>query len=243
MTADPSEGHDANTSSRVSSLELVHPRLGQQLIRVALPPQRLEDKSGSVGIALDNLKVRIVDAEGKEVPPGESGELWVAGESVCAGYLDDPEETQRKFRDGWLATGDIASRDADGYLWITGRQGEFIKMRGVRVGFTEIETTIASVRGVVDCAAVAVPHEEAGEALALYVVAAQDEGDVAAAVRRRLPSEWTCDSVTLISQLPRNAHGKLLRPELEQWARGAPRAGEPGRISRRRDLPNEASST
>ena len=208
-----------------------------------LSPQRLEDKSGSVGVALDNLTVRIVDAEGKEVPPGESGELWVTGESVCAGYLDDPQETQRKFRDGWLATGDIASRDADGYLWITGRQGEFIKMRGVRVGFTEIETTIASVRGVVDCAAVAVPHEEAGEALALYVVAAQDEGDVAAAVRRRLPSEWTCDSVTLISQLPRNAHGKLLRPELEQWARGAPRAGEPGRFSRRRDLANEASST
>ena len=208
-----------------------------------LPPQRLEDKAGSVGLPLDNLTVRIVDPEGREVPPGESGELWVAGKSISAGYLDEPEETRRKFRDGWLATGDIASRDADGCLWITGRQGEFIKMRGVRVGLTEIETTIASVPGVLDCAAVAVPHEEAGEALALYVVAAEDTGDVAATVQRRLPSEWICDSVTLVPLLPRNAYGKLLRQELEQLARSAPSAGEPVRISKRRDLANEASST
>jgi acyl-CoA synthetase (AMP-forming)/AMP-acid ligase II len=210
-----------------------------------LPPQRLEDKAGSVGVPLDNLTVRIVDPHGREVPRGESGELWVAGKSISSGYLDEPEETQRKFRDGWLATGDIASRDADGYLWISGRQGEFIKMRGVRIGLTEIETAIGGVQGVLDCAAVAVPHEEAGEALALYVVAAEDEdaGDVAAAVRRRLPSEWICHCVTLVPQLPRNAYGKLLRAELQQVARGAPTSGEQGRFSRRRDLANEASST
>jgi acyl-CoA synthetase (AMP-forming)/AMP-acid ligase II len=208
-----------------------------------LPPQRLEDKAGSVGVPLDNLTVRLVGSDGKEVPPGHSGELWVTGKSISSGYLDEPEETLRKFRDGWLATGDIASRDADGYLWITGRQGEFIKMRGVRLGLAEIESTIATVRGVLECAALAVPHQEAGEALALYVVAAEDAGEVAEAVRRRIPSEWICDSITLVPELPRNAHGKLARSQLRQMARSAPTDGERGRPSTRCDLADEASQS
>jgi acyl-CoA synthetase (AMP-forming)/AMP-acid ligase II len=207
-----------------------------------LPPPRLADKAGSVGVPLDNLSVRIVDSQGDEVGTGESGELWVAGKSISAGYLDDAEETQRKFRAGWLATGDIATRDADGYLWITGRLGEFLKMRGVRVGFAEIETTVAAVSGVLECAALAVPHEEAGEALALYVVAAEDSADVAAAVRRHLPREWICESITLIAELPRNAHGKLMRAQLAQMARAAPATTDPrGSSSEPCGLAGEAS--
>ena len=186
-----------------------------------LPPQRLADKAGSVGVPLDNLTVRIVGAEGEDLPAGESGELWVAGESISAGYLDEPEETRRKFRDGWLATGDIAARDSEGFLWITGRVGEFIKMRGIRVGFAEIEATVAAVRGVLECAALAVPHAEAGEALALYVVPTDEADAVEAAVRRRLPAEWICDSITLLAELPRNAHGKLMRSQLPPPARPA----------------------
>jgi len=192
-----------------------------------LPPERLADKAGSVGVPLDNLAVRIVDPDGRELAAGECGEIWVAGKSISAGYLDEPEETRRKFRDGWLATGDIASRDKDGYLWITGRQGEFLKMRGLRVGFAEIEATIAAVSGVLECAARAVPHEEAGEALALYVVPTAEADDVAAAVRRSMPTEWICDSITLVTQLPRTAHGKLMRAQLAELPRsGSTLVGE-----------------
>ena len=210
-----------------------------------LPPQRLEEKAGSVGVPLDNLSVRIVGADGAEVQTGESGELWVAGKSISAGYLDDPLETQRKFRDGWLATGDIAWRDAEGYLWITGRQGEFVKMRGVRLGFAEIEATVATVRGVLECAVIAVSHQEAGEALALYVVAAEDAGDVVAAVRRRLPSEWICDSISLVTELPRNAYGKLMRSQLAQMiGSAAPETAARGPSSMQRALAvDEASRT
>jgi acyl-CoA synthetase (AMP-forming)/AMP-acid ligase II len=74
---------------------------------------------------------------------------------------------------------------------------------------------------VLECAALAVPHAEAGEAVALYVVAAQDSDDIVAAVRRSLPAEWICDSITLVAELPRNAHGKLLRSQLPQLARPA----------------------
>ena len=94
-------------------------------------------------------------------------------------------------------------------------------MRGVRVGFAEIEATIVTVPGVVECAAVAVPHDESGEALALYVVAAEDARDVALAVRRRLPSEWTCASVSMVTELPRNENGKLMRAQLAQMVRTA----------------------
>jgi acyl-CoA synthetase (AMP-forming)/AMP-acid ligase II len=196
-----------------------------------LPPERLADKAGSVGVPLDNLTVRIVGTDGTDVPAGESGELWVAGKSVSAGYLDEPEETRRKFRGGWLATGDIALRDADGFLWITGREGEFIKMRGIRVGLAEIEAAVTTVRGVLECAALGVPHAEAGEALALYVVAAEEAGDVAAAVRRSLPPQWICDSITLVAELPRNAHGKLVRSQLPRLARGVLASGDTARAA------------
>jgi len=186
-----------------------------------LPPERLADKAGSVGVPLDNVMVRIVGADGEDVPAGESGELCVAGKSISAGYLDEPEETRRRFRGGWLATGDIASRDADGYLWITGREGEFLKMCGIRVGFAEIEASVAAVPGVLECAALAVPHAEAGEALALFVVAAAEADDVIAAVRRGLPAKCICDSITRVAQLPRNAHGKLIRSQLPRLARHA----------------------
>jgi acyl-CoA synthetase (AMP-forming)/AMP-acid ligase II len=190
-----------------------------------LPPQRLSDKAGSVGLPLDNLAVRIVGADGGEVPRGQSGELWVAGKSISSGYLDEPEASERRFHGGWLATGDIASIDDEGFVWLSGREGEFVKMRGIRVGFVEIESKVATVPGVLECAALAVPHAEAGEAVALYVVAAEGAGDLAAAVRRSLPHEWICDSVTLLPELPRNAHGKLMRAQLAQMARSGAIAG------------------
>jgi len=91
-------------------------------------------------------------------------------------------------------------------------------MRGVRVGFAEIEARVAAIAGVSECAAVAVPHVEAGEALALYIVAAEAQADLLQTIRRRLPSEWVCDSIKLIAELPRNPYGKLLRHRLREMA-------------------------
>jgi acyl-CoA synthetase (AMP-forming)/AMP-acid ligase II len=179
-----------------------------------LPPGRLSEKMGSVGLPLDNVLVRIADEDGRELPPGETGEIWAAGKSICSGYLDDQDETARKFRDGWLMTGDIASRDQDGYLWIVGRKSEFIKMRGIRVSFAEIETRIAATPGVYECAAVAVEHEEAGEAVAIYIVAEPGSHDILAAIRRNMPPDWVCHSLVIVKELPKNDHGKLVRSRL-----------------------------
>ena len=189
-----------------------------------LPSARLADKLGSAGLPLDNVEVRIVDELGREVPLGETGEIQVRGPSVCLGYLDDPESTERKFGGGWLKTGDFACLDEDGYLWIKGRTDDFIKIRGIRVSVGEVEAKVGAMAGVSECAAVGVSHPEAGEAVALLVVAdhgvtngvtADSRGDdVGERVRRALPSHWTCVAVKVVPALPRTANGKIARSQL-----------------------------
>jgi len=86
-----------------------------------LPPDRAEDKAGSIGIAIPGVELRVVDEHGRELPPGEVGELVARGQNVTPGYLDEPAETAAILRDGWLWTGDLAYRDADGLLRVEGR--------------------------------------------------------------------------------------------------------------------------
>jgi len=181
-----------------------------------LPPDRLSEKMGSAGVALDNLEIRIVDELGNEVDQGQLGEIQVRGPSVCSGYFDDVETSKHKFVNGWLKTGDSGSLDEDGFLWIHGRSDDFLKIRGVRVSLGEVEARVAAIAGVSECAAVGVKHPEEGEALALLVVAddAAASCDLPEAVRWTLPPWWTCVSVKLVPQLPRTANGKIARSQL-----------------------------
>jgi acyl-CoA synthetase (AMP-forming)/AMP-acid ligase II len=178
----------------------------------------LTGKIGSAGLPLDNIELRIVDEYGWELPKGEVGEIQVRGPSVCSGYLDDPEGTKSKFTDAWLNTRDFGSVDDDGYLWIKGRTDEFIKIRGVRVGVGEVEAALAAIPGVYECAVTGVPHPEAGEALAIFVVAENGTDGLTASIRRALPPQWTCASVKLVSELPRTANGKVARAQLRTLA-------------------------
>jgi acyl-CoA synthetase (AMP-forming)/AMP-acid ligase II len=174
-----------------------------------MEPERWEEKSGSVGRPLDNLTVSIVDEQGNALHAGQVGELLVKGPSVCSGYLNNPEETHRVFRDGWLRTGDLARQDEEGYLWIEGRKGTFVKMRGVRVSFPEVEARVTAIPGVYECVARAVEHPEAGEALVLFIVPDQGAGIGVEEVRRHLPAHWSIDSIRLVSELPRTSTGKI----------------------------------
>ncbi len=174
-----------------------------------MEPEGWEKKPGSVGRPLHNLTVRIADEEGDDVHAGQVGELLVKGPSICSGYLNDPEETRSVFCNGWLRTRDLAHQDEEGYLWIDGRKGSFLKMRGIRVSLAEVAARVTAIPGVYECAARAVDHPEAGEALVLFVV--PDDGARVAAeeVRRHLPAHWTLDSVRLVSELPKTSRGKI----------------------------------
>jgi acyl-coenzyme A synthetase/AMP-(fatty) acid ligase len=186
-----------------------------------LEPERWEEKPGSVGRPLDNLTARILDDSGLELPAGQIGHLWVKGPSISPGYWNNPEDTERVFQEGWLRTGDLARQDQVGYLWIEGRQSAFLKMRGMRVSFAEAETAVAAVPGVYECAARAVEHSEAGEALQLFIVPDTGANLGMEEVRRRLPAHWAIDAIYLVSELPKTAAGKIALSSLAVPAGGA----------------------
>ena len=179
-----------------------------------LAPEDLGRKLGSVGRPLDNLTVRIADDLNLSLPKGHVGEIQVKGPSVTLGYLNQLEATRSVFQDGWLRTGDLGHLDDEGFLWIDGRKGLFVKMRGVRVSFAEIEDRVAAIPGVYECAATAVPHPESGEAFALFIVPEEGAGDVISDVRRSLPPYWTCESLQIVPEIPKSMSGKVLRTSL-----------------------------
>lgn len=183
-----------------------------------LPAARVREKLGSVGQPLDNLKVRVVDENDRELSNGQIGEICVRGPSVCSQYFDDPESSERRFKEGWLKTGDFGCFDAEGYLWIKGRTDDFIKIRGFRVGSGEVEERVAAIPGVYECAAVGVRHPEAGEALALFIVGENGANGLAEKVRLSLPPLWTCASVNIVAALPRTSNGKVARLQLRTLA-------------------------
>lgn len=174
-----------------------------------MEPERWEEKTGSAGRPLDNLAVRIVDDQGTCVATGETGELLVSGPSICIGYWKDEAQTGRRFRDGWLYTGDLARQDAEGYLWIEGRKEAFLKMRGMRVSFAEVEARVGAIPEIYECAVSAVAHPVAGEALVLYIVPNRGATVSEQDVRRQLPPHWTLDSLHVVAELPKTPAGKV----------------------------------
>jgi acyl-CoA synthetase (AMP-forming)/AMP-acid ligase II len=179
-----------------------------------MDPDRWDDKAGSVGRPLDNLTVSLVDDDGNAVEPGQVGQLIVRGPSICSGYLNDEEESRRVFANGSLRTGDLARCDEDGFLWIEGRTGAFLKIRGIRVSLAEVEAKVAAIPGVYECGACAVDHPEAGQALQLLIVPDQGARLVMEEIRHRLPAQWTLDSIQVVSELPKTSAGKIARPAL-----------------------------
>ena len=124
-----------------------------------------------MGRPLDNLAVWIVDEQGNDLSAGQIGELRVKGPSDMLRLLErHGGDAARLFRDGWLRTGDLARQDKEGYLWIEGRKGAFVKMKGTRVSLAEVEARVTAIPGVYECAARGVDHPEAGEALVLFIV-------------------------------------------------------------------------
>ena len=174
---------------------------------------------GSIGRPVPGVEVRIVDENGGDVLVGDSGEIWVRGANVFAGYLDDPVATERVLtRDGWLKTGDIAVVDDEGHLFIVDRAKDLVIVSGFNVFPAEVESVIASHPDVAEVAVVGTPHPHTGEAVRAYVVPRPgvhlDEDTVIDHCRERL-ARYKCPSkVLLVDALPRNLTGKVQRYSL-----------------------------
>jgi long-chain acyl-CoA synthetase len=188
-----------------------------------LPPERAEEKHGSIGIAIPGVELRVVDEGGRELPRGEAGHLVARGENVTPGYLDAPEETQAILHDGWLWTGDLARRDEDGFFFIVGRAKDILKIGGHRVSPIEIENVVMEHPAVAEVAVIGAEDALQGELAIAYVVprpgASVAEGDVRRFCRERLPAHKVPARVVQVSTIPRNPSGKPLKAELAARAR------------------------
>jgi len=174
---------------------------------------------GSVGRVLVGQEVRLVGDDGRDVTAGDAGEIWVRGPNVFQGYWHDPEASERVLGGGWLHTGDIATTDDDGYLYLVDRAKDLIIVSGFNVYPAEVEEVLAEHPAVADVAVVGVPHPHHGEAVKAYVVRAPgaDIGEDALIDHCTLfLARYKCPTkVIFVEQLPRNASGKILRRELE----------------------------
>lgn len=183
-----------------------------------LPPARAADKRGSVGGGIPGVTLKVVDDQGHDVAPGTIGNVIASGDSITPGYFQAPAESQEVLKNGWLWTGDLGYLDADGFLFLTGRAKEILKLSGHRVSAKEIEEVIASHPSVQEVAVAGAPDAVAGEAAVAFVVTKSEatlEGDdVRRHVRERLAAYKVPRDVVFVAALPRTANGKVARADL-----------------------------
>ncbi|MEO7158392.1 MAG: AMP-binding protein, partial [Vicinamibacterales bacterium] len=181
-------------------------------------------KREAIGVPIPGTDVRFIDSEGRDVPFGEVGELWVKGPQVMQGYWQRPDETARVLHDGWLATGDIARMDEDGYILIVDRKKDMILVSGFNVYPNEVEAVIATLPGVSDTAVVGVPDDETGEIVVAFV-STKDPSLTEDVVRQHCKQSLTNYKVPRIvvfkDDLPKSNVGKVLRKDLRDAAQQA----------------------
>ncbi|MEY4015379.1 MAG: hypothetical protein RIS46_375, partial [Actinomycetota bacterium] len=171
---------------------------------------------GSIGRTVPGIELRLVDENGDDVLVGDSGEIWIRGENIFAGYLDDPEATARVLtRDGWLRTGDIAVVDEDGHLYMVDRMKDLIIVSGFNVFPAEVEGVLSAHPDIAEVVVVGTPHPHTGEAVRAYVVTRNgvhlDEDAIIDYCRTKL-ARYKCPSkVLFVDALPRNLTGKVQR--------------------------------
>lgn len=181
-------------------------------------------KVGSIGTPLPDTDARIVDETGtRSLSPGEVGELIVQGPQVMQGYWNQPDETARALRGGWLFTGDMASMDADGFFYIVDRKKEMIITGGLNVFPREIEEVVYAHPAVLEAAAIGVPDSYKGEVVKVFVVLRQGvratADDILAHCRRGLAPYKVPRAVEFRTQLPKSMIGKILRRVLVEEER------------------------
>jgi amino acid adenylation domain-containing protein len=189
-----------------------------------LDPGQLDSRPGSVGKVMPNCEVFIVDQDGRQLGPGQVGQLVVRGANVMQGYWADQALTDRTFRPGSypedrrLFTGDLFKMDEDGYLYFVGRQDDMIKCKGERVSPKEVEDTLLQMPGVSEVAVIGVPDDVLGQAIKAFVIPMPGRQILPQEVTRfavdHLEPFMVPKHVEIVSDLPRTPNGKVDKRQL-----------------------------
>ncbi|MFW6139302.1 MAG: class I adenylate-forming enzyme family protein [Spirochaetota bacterium] len=189
-----------------------------------LPPQQLDKKPGSVGIAIPGTEVWLEDDQGNRLGPNQTGELVIRGSHVMRGYWENPTATQKVYKPGptvgerVLYSGDLFKMDEDGYLYFVSRKDDIIKSRGEKVAPKEVESVIYSLKGVVEAAVVGIPDTILGQAIKAFVVStdpALDENTVKHHCSRHLEDFMVPHYVEFRKELPKTSSGKIRAKDLK----------------------------
>lgn len=182
-----------------------------------LPPEKLPEKIGSCGKGIPGVILKVADGQGNPVKPGETGEILAYGDNIMQGYYKDPESTNQTLRDGWLHTGDLATVDEEGYIFLTARKKEIIKVGGRRVSPKEIESVIFTMHEVVDCNIEVVDDDILGETMKAVVVLKESDHsavtpeDIKQYCAERLASYKIPQIIDMIDQIKIAPTGKKVK--------------------------------
>lgn len=187
-------------------------------LATVLRPEEHAERPASCGQPVFFTEVRVVNANGADVAPGEQGEILYRSPQLCSGYWNKPEETAAAFRDGWFHSGDLVTRDEAGYITVVDRIKDVINTGGIMVASREVEDAIYTHEAVAEVAVIGKPDDKWIEAITAVIVCQPghnpSEDDIQTHVREHLASYKIPKQVVFIDALPRNQSGKLLKREL-----------------------------
>jgi fatty-acyl-CoA synthase len=204
-------------------------------LATVLGPDEHAERPESCGRSVLFVEMRVVDEAGQDVPPGVAGELLYRSPQLCTGYWQDPAASAAAFAGGWFHSGDLVTRDAQGYVTVVDRIKDVINTGGVLVASREVEDALYGHPAVAEVAVIATPDDRWIEAVTAVVVLREgqhaDEAELIAHARGSLAGFKLPKRVHLVAELPRNQSGKLLKRVLrEQLASGD--SGSPGPAAR-----------
>ncbi|NLX19451.1 MAG: acyl--CoA ligase [Desulfobulbus sp.] len=183
-----------------------------------LPPEEIERKPGSIGKGIPGVELRVLDKDGQPVKPGEVGEIVARGENIMAGYWNRPEETREVLRPEGLWTGDLATCDEEGFLYIVSRKSDLIKSGSHRIGPKEIEDVLAEHAAVHEAAVIGIPDEILDERICACVVLRPgcqcSEKELKFHCKKFLAQYKVPHEVIFVADLPKTTSGKIQKSEL-----------------------------
>ncbi|MEQ9315032.1 MAG: AMP-binding protein, partial [Henriciella sp.] len=179
------------------------------------------NRPNSAGAPPKAVELKIVGPDGKTLPAGEVGELWCKSPSNCKAYWNRPEATAETFRDGWVVTGDLARLDDEGFLYLVDRAKDMLIRGGENIYCIEVESALYDHPAVMDASVVGIPHKVLGEEVGAVVQLKPGKSVTQDELRAHVASQLAAFKVPVEIQfqtdpLPRNANGKILKPELRE---------------------------